>query len=294
MSQAYLGDDDFHASIKGTTLGGLGVSTFALKDLKASTNRQTIKQIDNKSDSLFMSLVVSGSVHSEQSNRSIIDYEGDFSIRDTSVPWTIEHKGYSEVIAIELPRVRLENMLGPARRFAAVNINGGHPTATLARSFIYNLLSLEEQLTPQAADRMMTVAIDLIAASVADHMAMEQPKALHKTMMIQRAKAYVETNLGNLDLDPAQVAAAVGVSIRHLQAVFRDHGHSVSAWIWHRRLRTAARRLADPTWFHVQVGELAHRCGFADQAHFSRRFRSEYGATPREYRRAALFKNNAS
>lgn len=229
-----------------------------------------------------------GSVRAEQYGRSSTDNAGDLSIRDTNTPWTIEHDGYSEVLAIQLPRDRLEGLLGSTRRFAGLTVSGHLPTTTLARSFLFNLLRAGDGLTPDTAERMTAVGIDLIAASFAERLAMETPKALHGTLTVQRAKAHIAANLGDPELDPSQVAAAVGVSLRHLQTLFREDGRNVAAWIWQRRLETAAQRLSDPACLHLQVGEVAYRCGFVDQAHFSRRFRDRYGLPPRAYRHAAL------
>lgn len=197
-------------------------------------------------------------------------------------------------MAIQIPRDRLEGMLGSTRRFAGLTVDGTLPTAILARSFLCNLARMEGKLTPQAAERLVGVGLDLIVASVAERMALDTPKALQGTLIVQRAKAYVAANLGDTNLDPAQVAAAVGVSLRQLQALFRGEGLNVAAWIWQRRLETAAQRLADPACLPLQVGEVAYRCGFADQAHFSRRFRDRYGASPRAYRHAALSQAAAS
>lgn len=35
---------------------------------------------------------------------------------------------------------------------------------------------------------------------------------------------------------------------------------------------------------HLSLGSVAESCGFADQAHFSRRFKALHGMTPSEYR----------
>ncbi len=288
MAQDCLGDAPFHASIYGTSVGDIVFTKFTLSNLRAKTTPQTLRHENNKTDYLFMSLVMRGSVRAEQYGRSSTDNAGDLSIRDTNTPWTIEHDGYSEVLAIQLPRDRLEGLLGSTRRFAGLTVSGHLPTTTLARSFLFNLLRAGDGLTPDTAERMTAVGIDLIAASFAERLAMETPKALHGTLTVQRAKAHIAANLGDPELDPSQVAAAVGVSLRHLQTLFREDGRNVAAWIWQRRLETAAQRLSDPACLHLQVGEVAYRCGFVDQAHFSRRFRDRYGLPPRAYRHAAL------
>jgi transcriptional regulator GlxA family with amidase domain len=47
------------------------------------------------------------------------------------------------------------------------------------------------------------------------------------------------------------------------------------------RLRIASRSLMDTD---ESLSEIALKCGFADQSHFSREFRRQFGRTPREYR----------
>ncbi len=88
-----------------------------------------------------------------------------------------------------------------------------------------------------------------------------------------------------MNLDPAQLAAAVGVSLRHLQTLFREQDRNIADWIWRRRLESAAQRLTDPGFSHLSVGELAYSCGFSTQSHFSRRFKESYGLSPSDYRR---------
>ncbi|SDN80310.1 AraC-type DNA-binding protein [Methylobacterium phyllostachyos] len=294
MVQNRVDDGPFQATISGVTIGNLMLTKFSLSNLKAITTPQTLRHENNKTDHLFMSMVLKGAVSADQYDRSSTDKADDFSIRDTNTPWTIEHAGYSEVLAIQIPRERLESMLGATRRFAGLTVEGTLPTAILARSYLCNLARLAGQLTPQVADRLVGVGLDLVIASVAERMALETPKALQGTLIVQRAKAHVAAHLGDADLDPAQLAAAVAVSLRHLQALFRAEGLNVAAWIWQRRLEAAAQRLSDPACLALQIGEIAYRCGFADQAHFSRRFRDRYGASPRAYRHAALTQAAAS
>jgi AraC family transcriptional regulator, positive regulator of tynA and feaB len=288
MVQSSLSDEPFNAVIEGATVGSFVFTKFSLQNLSASTTPQTIRHQNNKTDHLFLSIVLSGSVKASQNDRSTIDGAGDLTIRDPNTPWTIEHAGYSEVLAIEIPRERLESVLGSARLFAGLGVGGHLPVTALARSFLHNLSQVGEQLTPEAAERMNSIGVDLVAASLAERMALEVPGSLRSSLTMQRAKSFIDNNIGNADLSPSQVASAVGVSLRHLQVLFRESGHNIAAWIWRRRLETAAHRLSDPISAHMMLHDIASRCGFSDQAHFSRRFRSQFGMSPSEYRYEAL------
>lgn len=288
MAQMRLDDGPFDALIESADIGSVGFTKFSLRNLRAATTPQTIRHENNKTDQLFISMVISGSVSAIQNDRSSVTVAGDISIRDTNTPWTIEHAGYSEVIAVAVPRQKLESILGSARNFVGLTIDGHHPVTMIARSFISSLLQVGNQLELRAAERMASAGVDLIAASVAERMAMETPKALRSTLIVQRAIAHIRSNISDPELSPAHVAAGVGVSLRNLQILFRQDGRNIAAWIWQQRLEQAARRLSDPAYLHLPLGELARSCGFSDQAHFSRRFRNCFGLSPRDYRHEKL------
>ena len=288
MAQNCLGEEPFDATIDGVSIGGLDFTKFALRNLRAATTPRTLRHENHKTDHLFMSMVLTGTVRSDQNDRSSTDTAGDFAIRDTNTPWTIEHNGYSEVLAIAIPRERLEGVLGPARIFAGLTVGGDLPVTTLTRSFLSNLLREGDRLPAHVAERVVGVGIDLVVASLAERMAQEVPRPVHGSVVVQRAKAYIEANLHDQTLDPPHLAAATGVSLRRLQELFHERGQHISDWIWHRRLSVAANRLADPGYLHMPLGTLAYACGFASQAHFSRRFKERYGLSPRDYRHRAL------
>lgn len=291
MDQSQLGDDLFDAAIEAVDVGPLAFTKFTLSNLRAVTTPSTIRHSGNKDDQLIISIVQSGIVFSEQNGLSIRDDADTFTIRDTSTPWTIEHRGRTDVIAVALPRERLEGLLGSARNFVGVTLGDELPAAALARSFLVNLAKVGDRLPAAAAVQMAGIGVDLLVASMAERLAQGTPKELQGTVVVQRAKAYVETHLGNPTLDPPQLAAAIGVSLRRLQQLFHERGRHISEWIWQRRLEKAAQWLADPGLLHLQLGAVAYSCGFSSQAHFSRRFRDGFGMSPGEYRRQALARN---
>jgi transcriptional regulator GlxA family with amidase domain len=52
-------------------------------------------------------------------------------------------------------------------------------------------------------------------------------------------------------------------------------------YLWESRLALAVDMLRRSNG-RAQIGEIAHRCGFSNHAHFSRVFKKRYGATPSE------------
>jgi AraC-like DNA-binding protein len=99
---------------------------------------------------------------------------------------------------------------------------------------------------------------------------------------LDRALTFIESRLSaHLSVD--EVAAAAGVAPSTLNASFqRQKGLAVGAYIRQRRLACAASQLLQSS---RSINDIALAHGFADQAHFSRRFREAFAMTPREYRR---------
>jgi transcriptional regulator GlxA family with amidase domain len=80
------------------------------------------------------------------------------------------------------------------------------------------------------------------------------------------------------------MAKAAGTSVRGLERAFlRDYGLSPQQYLRRLRMQTACQLLVSSS---LALAQVADRCGFADQSHFTRDFRSLTGVTPRAYRLA--------
>lgn len=90
-----------------------------------------------------------------------------------------------------------------------------------------------------------------------------------------REHLYKAISIGDL-------AEALGYSVSHLRAVFRDRlGVSLGRYMRESRLSEAAKLLQSS---EANVSEIGERCGFESLYAFSRAFRKAYGLPPRAYR----------
>jgi len=81
----------------------------------------------------------------------------------------------------------------------------------------------------------------------------------------------------------SELAAMAGVTPVQLTRMFkRATGLPPMQWLMNQRLHQARRILAS----NEPLAEIAASHGFADQAHFTRRFRALFGLTPGAWRRA--------
>lgn len=97
------------------------------------------------------------------------------------------------------------------------------------------------------------------------------------------AEALAHLHRSDGALSVSELAAASAVSTRHLQRLFRDAvGLAPKELSRHQRFRASVRLIhGQPSW---PLHRIAYRCGFYDQAHFTREFRAFTGLTPGAYR----------
>jgi AraC-like DNA-binding protein len=95
---------------------------------------------------------------------------------------------------------------------------------------------------------------------------------------------HVRAHLRDPALSPASIARAHAISVRHLHGLWRDEPTTLWQWVVHLRLEAVRERLADPGSAHRSIASVAREWCFTNPAHFARRFREEYGMTPRQWR----------
>jgi AraC-like DNA-binding protein len=96
-----------------------------------------------------------------------------------------------------------------------------------------------------------------------------------------RAEQFILNEYGR-HLTLADLAAAAGVSRQHLLKLFRQHrGCTPTQSLYERRLSAATEQLSHTG---LPIREIAARCGFANEFHFSRKFKQVHGQSPRGWR----------
>ncbi|KAA0121847.1 helix-turn-helix domain-containing protein [Methylobacterium sp. P1-11] len=280
-----LEDVPFHAKIEAATVGSINLTRLSQGAVRANTSQAMLWR-SGQANPLIVIFQLADVLKSLQDDRSSEQRAGDLVVLDHR-PGVLSTSAGHRSLYLELPRERLEKVLGPARLFTTMTVGAILGATSLARTFFLDLIKNRHQLSPDTALRMSEIGIDLIVACLAERISQEAPRPIHGTLLVQRAKVYVEANLGDPALDPRQLAVAMGVSLRRLQELFHERGQHISDWIWERRLALAANRLADRYFLHLPVGTVAYGCGFSTQSHFCRRFKDRFGSTPTEYRQAS-------
>jgi AraC family transcriptional regulator len=108
--------------------------------------------------------------------------------------------------------------------------------------------------------------------------------ATQKLLVWQAVKvaAHIDANLARAP-SVAELARVLGYSVSHFARVFTTtHGVPPARFVVRRRIERGSRLLRETA---LPVSAVALACGFADQGHFCRQFRSVLAATPARWRR---------
>ncbi len=98
------------------------------------------------------------------------------------------------------------------------------------------------------------------------------------------AKAYIVEHSHRRDTSIGTLAASLNVTPRYLQRLFEAEGTTFSEYLMAQRLARAHGLLCEPGASHTTISTIAYDVGFGDLSYFNRRFRRQYGLTPREVR----------
>ncbi|MGP4093218.1 AraC-like ligand-binding domain-containing protein [Nonomuraea sp. KM90] len=231
-------------------------------------------------------LALSGSPRLAQDGRQTQLSRGEFAIYDFTRPYELAYDSAVRLAVFSLPHDQLSVPIDAVATLAALPIGAETGAAALAVPLLRRVALDHETYRPGSAARLSTVVTDLVSAAVAERLELTRSlpgDARQRTLLLQ-VHAFVEQHLGELDLDPATIAAAHHISVRYLHRLFESENTTVAAWIRQRRLeRCRTDLLAGGT---ESVSVVGARWGLPDSAHFSRLFRRAYGMPPAEYRRA--------
>lgn len=108
------------------------------------------------------------------------------------------------------------------------------------------------------------------------------PQRRNAAGAMREVKLFLEGNYAS-PISLRQAAEKIGVSTSYLSRMFhREYGVSFNEYLLSLRLNEAKILLTDT---HLQVAEIAARCGFHSSSYFIRTFRSHFGTTPNNYTR---------
>jgi AraC-like DNA-binding protein len=155
-------------------------------------------------------------------------------------------------------------------------------------SYVVSLMSAPRGLDPSLASLADQQVRELLAHvfDPSGDLARAQTYGGIKAARLQAVIRDIGRSLGEPDLSAASVGRRLHLSERYVQQLLEGAGKSFSAYVREMRLKRARRLLSDPLIAHLRIADIAAMAGFNDLSHFNRVFRSHFGQTPSDSRRA--------
>jgi AraC-like DNA-binding protein len=184
----------------------------------------------------------------------------------------------NDSISVAFPRDFLDAVLPPCGLHGLM-LEGA--CGGLLSDFLLAVARRVPNLSAHEGPHVAAAIRDLLAACVQPSpKTAERARPQLDALALRRGQALIEANLHRPDWGAEQLRLALGVSRSALYRIFEPAG-GVAQQIRTQRLERAHKMLAQAG-KTLRVYQVAERCGFVSETHFSRAFRQAYGYTARE------------
>lgn len=277
----------YHANIRKSRVGFLDCSFVDCESVVIERSLANIGR-DNGKDYL-LALQVVGTGVTRHIGRDARLMPGDFSIVDSTLPYSIQFDGPVRRVVVRFPRSEFVSRGLSTDRVCGHVFRGESGAAGLASRILRSLEAYPAGIGPQAGYSVAAAVLDLIADSEPDDASSHDNELTQShDHLIRRIRSIVIVHLSDPELSVSFVAAKAGISVRYLHKIFSATGTTLHKWIENERLDRCYRTLQRPDHRSRTVQDIAFANGFNDPGYFSHRFARKYGKSPRQVRAEAL------
>ncbi|WP_096788228.1 AraC family transcriptional regulator [Microbacterium gorillae] len=232
-------------------------------------------------DTVMMCLMLRGDAFVYHARGAEPIRAGDAVVYDSDTPFMYGFSGDNHQVILEVPRTVFQGRIAeegvPVPRVlrlrdAAETRRWSGTSARLMLDALRHPDASHEDLEQRLLD-LQTWLVD--------------PRAAGADGYVLAAQEFIRGHLGDHDLSAGRIAAASGISERHLRRVFADAELTVAGFVTRQRLERALELLTDPLRPDRPIADIAAAVGYAAPEHFSRAFRAHFHLTPTAAREAA-------
>jgi AraC-like DNA-binding protein len=268
-------------------LGAVGPVRICSARATAVTIRRTERLArQDEEPAVFLGMQVTGTSLVVQNGRECVLRPGEFAVYESIAPYTLLFDEGVDHHFLRFPRAALALPDRLLRDTTTVALGADNPVARLAFTYFSQLAVTHELHQGVHADAVVEPSVDLLRAVLtSQHGDSGLARAPLEATLSLRVTQYIRMHLADPDLSAARIAAAHGISVRHLYAVLSRSGISLGDWIRARRLAECRDELAGPNGQLRTIAAIGRSWGFVDATHFSKVFKRAYGMSPRDWRR---------
>lgn len=272
--------DHFPAFIRQGRFDGFRV-THLTSLLGGIVGTRGTREIAQDTEALYnLIYIADGSIELAIGGEAIPLTQGMFALWDTTRPMTFTTGENLRQVTFAVPQAQLRRVLPRADDYVGCKLEA---SAGVSRLFIDHLLSLDDSfgaLPRNTAGHVLNATMELLAATLTAKVSLSEHGG--SSTLLRQIVDYTLRRLDQPELSTRQIAAANGISERHLHRLFEPLQVTPAVWIRQQRLERCRRELRDS--MQLSITDIAYRWGFRDSGTFSKIFRREFGVCPRQLR----------
>ncbi|MBZ5526276.1 MAG: helix-turn-helix domain-containing protein [Acidobacteriia bacterium] len=274
----------FHGSIERRKVADLEMTLFSSSAV--SFNKFPSFSLNAESRAWIVITQLAGLRRYCQDGKAAVLKKGDVTLIDSGRPWSSDCPGDCARLYLRVPRSLMQSRVRLGELPVARRIPGESGLGTFLFHLSTSLYRQAEELTWEEGAAAIEAYLRILAACVGTpgRPAAGTNRGSEPASLILK---YIDAHLTETTLRPAEIAAALNLSVRHVHRLFSVHGSTLAEWIRTQRLRHCRSDLADPRLRAKSITEIAFFWGFNDSAHFSRVFKQRFGVCPRVFRSRA-------
>lgn len=250
--------DELTGQLRTRTMSGVHISELSATAQFVDRTARLVERYDSRD--YIVHVQTRGSGRIMQDGRDALLDPGEFAVYDLHRPVSLAFEGPFTCLSLRFSGDVLELPRPLISQITATKVSEDDGVAGVAAAFFVALGNRMGNVSGRAGMSLARNAVDLINTVLRD-----QLDATARAVPIRRF-----------------------ISTRHVHAIFRDLGVTVSEWILRRRLEQCRRELTAPRTMGDSVATIASKAGFSSASYFSQAFRRHFGESATEVRNQAV------
>ena len=208
---------------------------------------------------------------------------GEFCLLDQCRPYSLTLPQFTRTFCVALDGPALRGLIPDVQRVVGIPMRPVNSTSRMLSMLLQQLSQeLEEDRTRTLTSAFAHCLTGFVATAYSEAVEPAESSILQSRKL--HIKHYIEEQLHDPLLRPAEIARRFGISPRYLRLMFESDREPLSVYLLRRRLERCALLLRDPAWRSRTITDIALRNGFNNLTYFGSAFRKRFGVTPRDYR----------
>lgn len=207
---------------------------------------------------------------------------GSLIFIDTARPWKALNPNFRNLSLVVPKRIFYKHNINIHSLHGQVIDYQQNPFASLCWDYVKNVRGLVEKIEPIQAPHIMNSLVELVCATIKTHKNKTLEEDFFSAAVSFQVKSFIEQHIQNRELGVEMLLKNFSFSRATLYRIFPSEFGGVIGYIKRRRLQLIYQKLTSDRGVNYNISELAFMYGFESISSFSRSFKKEFEATPKE------------